>query len=73
MPLGDRTGPTGMGPMTGRGSGWCGYGLGRNRWWGRGRGFGRYFNAQAEPGQKDIETYVQALKEELEEAEKLLK
>ena len=47
MPRGDRTGPSGMGPMTGRGAGFCtgntapgfmnriGFGLGR-----RGRGFG---------------------------------
>ena len=49
MPLGDRTGPRGYGPMTGRGLGYCagfsspgftkgpGMGLGR----GFGRGFGR--------------------------------
>jgi hypothetical protein len=50
MPRGDRTGPAGFGPMTGRGAGFCagnnapgymnpygGYGMGR----GRGRGFGR--------------------------------
>jgi len=52
MPSGDRTGPMGMGPMTGRGAGFCagfsvpgyanpvggcGYGMG----WGRGRGMGR--------------------------------
>jgi hypothetical protein len=50
MPLGDGTGPQGLGPMTGRGAGHCagysvpgymnpGYGRG---FWGRGRGwFGR--------------------------------
>ena len=52
MPRGDGTGPAGMGPMTGRGVGFCvgyavpgyanpiggrGYGMG----WGRGRGMGR--------------------------------
>ena len=52
MPRGDRTGPAGMGPMTGRGVGFCagyavpgyanpvggrGYGMG----FGRGRGMGR--------------------------------
>jgi len=50
MPFGDRTGPQGLGPMTGRGAGYCaGYPLpgrglgrgGRGRGWGRGRGFGR--------------------------------
>jgi len=52
MPRGDRTGPWGAGPMTGRGAGYCagysvpgymnpvgGYGRGWGR--GRGRGFGR--------------------------------
>ena len=50
MPGGDRTGPTGAGPMTGRGVGICaGYGVpgymnpgfGRAYGAGRGRGFGR--------------------------------
>jgi len=53
MPRGDRTGPAGMGPMTGRGAGYCaGYGMpgymnpafgrgfGMGFGWGRGRGFG---------------------------------
>jgi len=52
MPRGDGTGPAGMGPMTGRGAGFCaGYSTpgymnpasGFGRGWGRGwgRGFGR--------------------------------
>lgn len=52
MPFGDGTGPAGMGPMTGRGAGYCaGYGMpgymnptsgrGFGRGWGRGRGRGR--------------------------------
>jgi len=56
MPRGDRTGPDGAGPMTGRGAGYCasysvpgytnpvgGYGRGRGRGFGRGygRGWGR--------------------------------
>jgi hypothetical protein len=50
MPGGDRTGPAGRGPMTGRGLGYCagyptpgytrGYGMGLGRGWGRGRGRG---------------------------------
>ncbi|RLC81188.1 MAG: hypothetical protein DRJ03_20510 [Chloroflexi bacterium] len=55
MPAGDGTGPRGMGPMTGRGAGYCGnygapgyvnpmpgrgFGMGRGRGWG-GRGRGR--------------------------------
>jgi len=59
MPGGDRTGPGGMGPMTGRAAGYCagysmpgyanpvggrGYGgWGRGGGFGRGRGFGRGF------------------------------
>lgn len=52
MPAGDRTGPWGMGPRTGRGFGYCsgfqapgfmypGPGLGYGRGFGFGRGFGR--------------------------------
>lgn len=50
MPAGDRTGPVGMGPMTGRRTGYCagnnapGYAAGRGGRGGRcggGRGFGR--------------------------------
>jgi hypothetical protein len=48
MPGGDRTGPVGMGPMTGRGAGFCaGYSMpgyanpvGGHGFLGRGRGFG---------------------------------
>lgn len=49
MPHGDRRGPMGMGPMTGRGRGFCAGGAGFWRdsgdfnrgWMGRGPGFGR--------------------------------
>ncbi|MDD5063538.1 MAG: DUF5320 domain-containing protein [Phycisphaerae bacterium] len=49
MPRGDRTGPAGLGPMTGRAAGFCaGYQvpgfmnpLGGRGYWGRGRGGGR--------------------------------
>ncbi|MFX1338384.1 MAG: DUF5320 domain-containing protein [Promethearchaeota archaeon] len=51
MPRGDRTGPAGFGPMTGRGLGYCagydtpgytkGPGMGMGRGWGRGIGYGR--------------------------------
>ena len=46
MPLGDGTGPMGMGPMTGRAAGYCaGYGVPgyMNPMGGRGFGFGRGF------------------------------
>lgn len=49
MPGGDKTGPLGMGPLTGRGAGYCrGYGMPgyANRWgaagWGGGYGRGGY-------------------------------
>jgi hypothetical protein len=49
MPGGDRTGPLGYGPMTGRGAGYCagypvpGYAnpIPGRRWFSHGRGFGR--------------------------------
>jgi hypothetical protein len=42
MPLGDRTGPAGLGPMTGRGAGYCaGYSVPGYMNPGPGRGFGR--------------------------------
>ncbi len=44
MPRGDRTGPMGMGPMTGRGAGFCGGNAGpgfMSQMPGRGAGFGR--------------------------------
>ncbi len=54
MPRGDRTGPFGMGPRTGRSAGYCAgfgapgyvnagacFGFGRGRGFGRGPGFGR--------------------------------
>jgi hypothetical protein len=62
MPGGDRTGPAGMGPMTGRAAGFCaGYGVpgymnpvgGRGYGgWGRGGGWGRrnWFYATGLPG-----------------------
>lgn len=59
MPRGDGTGPMGMGPMTGRGAGYCagfaapgymnstsGYGVG----FGRGRGFRRMYYRTGMPG-----------------------
>ena len=64
MPGGDRTGPMGYGPMTGRGLGYCagyavpgymnpvgGFGYGRG-WWGRGggRGWRNMYYATGRPG-----------------------
>jgi hypothetical protein len=62
MPRGDGTGPVGMGPMTGRGAGFCaGYSgpgymnaAGGRGYWGRGRGGGRgwrhWYHATGMPG-----------------------
>ena len=61
MPAGDGTGPMGMGPMTGRGAGYCadygmpGYanpvpGRGFGMGWGRGRGRRNRYYATGVPG-----------------------
>lgn len=74
MPAYDQTGPQGMGPMTGRGFGPCGRGFGRRM--GFGRGLGRYFGWNTpqtkEEKVKDIQAYLNALKEEIEDVEKQL-
>lgn len=74
MPRFDGTGPQGMGPMTGRGFGPCGLGLGWRRRFGMGRGMGRYFNwgwPQTSVDQKKaLVDYKKALQEELEDVEK---
>jgi hypothetical protein len=65
MPAGDGTGPRGMGPMTGRGAGYCagygvpgyanampgrGFGIGWGGGWGRGRGWRHQYYATGLPG-----------------------
>jgi hypothetical protein len=60
MPRGDRTGPAGIGPMTGRAAGFCaGYSVpgfmnsGGGRWywgWGGGRGPRHWYHATGLPG-----------------------
>lgn len=42
MPGGDKTGPEGLGPLTGRGLGPCGRGLGFRRGFGRGYGYRKW-------------------------------
>lgn len=60
MPGGDKTGPLGEGPMTGRKGG-----QGRGRSMRRGKGFGRravvpsYDDEAAHPGQNEVETLRQ--------------
>lgn len=74
MPRFDETGPTGMGPRTGRGFGPCGLGLGWRKKFGAGRGMGRYFSWGWPTSKKEqlgaLKEYKQALKEELEDVEK---
>ena len=72
MPGGDRTGPRGLGPRTGRAAGYCagyavpGYmnpdvpGYGRGFGFGRGRGFGRGFRGRG----RGQDTIVQDSQEE---------
>lgn len=65
MPAGDRTGPMGMGPMTGRADGYCGgydmpgyanptfgrgFGLGWGGGWGRGWRWRNWYYATGVPG-----------------------
>jgi len=71
MPGQDQTGPTGMGPMTGRGAGTCatgqgnnsgpGFGFGRSRGFGRGMGRGFGYRAAA-PAPLTREEQLEALK-----------
>jgi hypothetical protein len=74
MPYFDQTGPQRMGPMSGRGMGWCGprMGWGRGRGWGR--GLGRYFGCNQpqtkEEKLKALAEYQEALSEELDEVRK---
>jgi len=74
MPGFDRTGPRGVGSMTGRGFGPCGLGLGRRGRFGSGRGLGRYFGwslPQTPKDQKEaLADYKKALEEELEDVKK---
>ena len=84
MPRLDGTGPAGMGPMTGRGLGPCGYGYGRGYGRGRGMGYGRGYGygmpispwSYRQPTVAEEKTIVQddvaALKEELKAAEERL-
>jgi hypothetical protein len=75
MPQGDRTGPMGQGPRTGRGMGFCsgfnapgyanpgfGRGFGRGMGFGRGRGFGfrRFANVPVAP----VQPYQEPTKEQ---------
>ncbi len=87
MPRGDRSGPEGRGSMTGRGLGYCagynepGFTAGRDRCFGRGRGYGRYGNSDiaydrsSEPVVSEktlLENKIRILKDQLNTLEKRL-
>jgi len=76
MPQFDQTGPMGQGPMTGKGFGPCGLGLGWRRRFGMGRGLGRYFRWNWPVSQNDqkqaLVEYKKALEEELADVNKEL-
>jgi len=85
MPLFDRTGPSGQGPLTGRGAGPCGGGLGSKFGFGRGsgfrrglgrglgRGFGFFGRAPTESEEKELlKDYKKDLEQELSAVDKEL-
>ena len=79
MPGQDRTGPSGMGPMTGRGLGPYSRGLGFRRGFGRGFGF-RQIPIQVQPQviteadeKKILQEDLEILKQEMAEIQKRLK
>lgn len=81
MPRGDGTGPWGLGPMTGRGLGYCpaygarAFGPGPRWAWGRGRYAGRYWGA-AEPTVEEeraaLQKQLDVIKAELAALDKLI-
>ena len=62
MPQGDRTGPQGQGPMTGRGLCVCGRGLRQ----GFGKGFGRRFAQPVQFSEADEKKVLEAELKEIE-------
>lgn len=69
MPFYDGTGPRGMGPMTGRGLGPCGRGLGLRRGYGR-----RYAYSPSKTSERELlKEDKELLEKELEEINKRLK
>lgn len=82
MPRFNRTGPAGMGPMTGRGLGPCGGGVRRGAGRGRGMGYGMmtetcpWYGPMVKPTAKEekeiLNEQVEILKENLESVQKRL-
>ena len=75
MPRFDRTGPRGFGPMTGRGMGCCGQGMGRGygRGYGFGAGYGRGYGYSTPITKKEekemLEEEIKALQKRIKELE----
>lgn len=73
MPGFDRTGPRGLGPMTGRGMGCCGRGMrrGYGRGYGFGAGYGRGYGYNAPITEKEekemLEEEIKALQKRIKE------
>lgn len=72
MPGQDKTGPTGMGPLTGRGLGPCGSGLKRGYGCGFRRGMGRRFRffQESELSKEDEKKILEADLTEIEAEKK---
>lgn len=76
MPRGDKTGPMGAGPMSGRGAGFCnGFQTAGFQNTGRGFGCGRAFGFRrfAQPAQSAPTSEIDALKEQMNRIEQKLK
>ncbi len=69
MPNFDRTGPRGMGPMTGRGMGYCGRGRGFGRGYGRGYGYREPIVFNKEEERKILEAEKAEIEKRLKELE----
>ena len=75
MPNRDGTGPSGQGPLTGRGLGPCGCGMRRGfgRGYGRGFGFRRQVALTKEEEKKILEAELKEIETEKQTIEKRLK
>ncbi len=71
MPGFDKTGPRGLGPMTGRGMGYCGGGCRRGfgRGFGRGCGWGYRAPVSKKQEKEMLEEEVEALQKRIKELE----
>ena len=75
MPGQDKTGPLGQGPLTGRGLGLCGRGIGFRRRLGMGfdRGVGQSVQFTKDQEKKILKSELEEIRTEMQEVEKRLK